>query len=280
VTWSDDDHQYTAWGDGDGFEGASRFGYGFAKLEGAPESYAATDLGEFSPGGGGGKISGVISLGGVLYVTFNKEDGSPPTIALRKSVDKGSTISGDIFTFGNSNQEPLRFVNMGKDFADDRDGYVYVAGENRTTNDDLYLWRVSVAGIETLGNWEVFSGTPSNPAWSSTFADKTTVFNRANGVIAASMIYYPSLQKFILTTHDNAGDLRAWSIHSANNPWGPWTQIAEYTTWCSFGVANTLFKSLAPKWLDQGTPGVFWMTFSGSGAFDRFNLIKGTFTLE
>ena len=37
ITWSDDDHQYTAWGDGGGFGGTNRNGrvsLGFARVEG------------------------------------------------------------------------------------------------------------------------------------------------------------------------------------------------------------------------------------------------------
>src|SRR6267378_8538573 len=76
VTWSADDNLYAAWGDGGGFEGTDREGrvaLGFAKIEGSPEQFAATNL------NGGkaalhppsfpkqGKTGGILAVGARLY---------------------------------------------------------------------------------------------------------------------------------------------------------------------------------------------------------------------
>jgi hypothetical protein len=47
ITWSADDHQYTAWGDGGGFAGTDvrdRVSLGFARLEGPAATYRARDV--------------------------------------------------------------------------------------------------------------------------------------------------------------------------------------------------------------------------------------------
>jgi hypothetical protein len=74
ITWADDDHQYTSWGDGGGFGGSNsdgRVSLGVARVEGGETSYKA-----FNVWGGkmpeyasqfGGKSYGIISIEGVLF---------------------------------------------------------------------------------------------------------------------------------------------------------------------------------------------------------------------
>ena len=56
ITWSDDDHQYTVWGDGGGFGGDNtkgRVSMGVARIEGTQEDYRAFNLnGGVSPESG------------------------------------------------------------------------------------------------------------------------------------------------------------------------------------------------------------------------------------
>src|SRR5215217_3548353 len=47
ITWSADDHQYTAWGDGGGFAGTDvqgRVSLGFGRVEGPAATYRARDV--------------------------------------------------------------------------------------------------------------------------------------------------------------------------------------------------------------------------------------------
>jgi len=75
ITWADDDHQYTAWGDGGGFGGTNsegRVSLGVARVEGSATSYNGTNVwGGKSPENPSqfkGKSYGIISVGGVLYM--------------------------------------------------------------------------------------------------------------------------------------------------------------------------------------------------------------------
>ena len=47
ITWADDDHQYTTWGDGGGFEGTNvtgRVTFGVARIEGGHEDYTGINI--------------------------------------------------------------------------------------------------------------------------------------------------------------------------------------------------------------------------------------------
>ncbi|MGH7549851.1 MAG: hypothetical protein ACREK3_03755, partial [Gemmatimonadota bacterium] len=74
VTWADDDHQYTTWGDGGGFggtEGDGRVSLGVARVTGGRGDYTGKNLwGGADPvieAGFGGKSYGIVSIDGVLY---------------------------------------------------------------------------------------------------------------------------------------------------------------------------------------------------------------------
>ncbi len=75
ITWADDDHQYSAWGDGGGFGGSDergRVSLGVAKIQGAFEDYEPLNIwgghnasyaADFE-----GKSYGIIFIDGVLYM--------------------------------------------------------------------------------------------------------------------------------------------------------------------------------------------------------------------
>ena len=75
ITWGDDDHLYTAYGDGTGFEPKvpEKLSLGFAKVSGAPPDVVGVNIrsptGELKgPGASGGKASGLLRVEGVLYL--------------------------------------------------------------------------------------------------------------------------------------------------------------------------------------------------------------------
>src|SRR5207245_6882564 len=75
LTWADDDLQYTAYGDGWGFEPfvPQKLGLGFARVEGDPPNFHGENLrsptGEqIGDGAKAKKASGILCAGGVLYL--------------------------------------------------------------------------------------------------------------------------------------------------------------------------------------------------------------------
>ena len=279
LTWADDGHQYTAWGDGDGFE-SERFGHGIARLEGLPTAYTATHRGEFVPGGGGPKIASMLSLGGVLYLWIYNLD-TPRTYSLARSTDRGLTYT-TLFTFDNSPYQPSLWVQRGQDHQSAVDGYVYMTSEepDSPTSGEVYLYRVPESQVESQAAYEVFVGTPEFPAWSANLANAQSVVSLSTAWLP-TIVFIPRLDQYILTVGYATDDVGPWGIHKADQPWGPWTEIASYTNWCSFGgmVSEMLHRWISPAWIStDGSE--FWMTFSATDQWDRLNLIRGTLELE
>ena len=103
ITWSDDDHQYTFWGDGGAFGGTNgncRASLGVARIEGDWTAYAADPLAHSfnvwgcngassvclgpvvstcaaeHPADFGGKSYGIISVAGILYAWWGPGSGN------------------------------------------------------------------------------------------------------------------------------------------------------------------------------------------------------------
>lgn len=279
LTWADDGHQYTAWGDGDGFE-SERFGHGIVRLEGLPTGYTATHRGEFVPGGGGPKITSMLSIGGVLYLWLYNLD-VPRTYSLARSDDDGLTYTV-LFTFDNAPFQPNLWVQRGQDHQAADDGFVYMTSEEPDSpmSGDVYLYRVPESQIESMGAYEVFSGTPAIPAWSSDLTNAQSVI-ALDVAWLPTITFIPQLDQYILAAGHAANDVGPWGIYKADQPWGPWVEIASYTDWCGFGgtVTEMLHRWISPAWI-SANGSEFWMVFSGTDTWDRLNLIGGTFSLE
>lgn len=75
ITWADDNHQYTTWGDGGGFEGTDsdgRVSLGVARVEGTSDNYRGRNIwgGQHAenPAQFEGKSYGILSVGDILYL--------------------------------------------------------------------------------------------------------------------------------------------------------------------------------------------------------------------
>ena len=81
MTWADDGHQYTAWGDGGGFGGTNsdgRSSLGVARVEGDWDDYRGYNVWGGKdpevPATFGGKSYGILSVGGVLSMWLAPDD--------------------------------------------------------------------------------------------------------------------------------------------------------------------------------------------------------------
>jgi len=153
----------------------------------------------------------------------------------------------------------------------------------------IHLIRAPTSGLETQGNWEYFSGTPSNPSWSKDVQDRAAVFEDPGGTAlarSATITYIPPVDQYVLIWHPEGGNYAAWEMYVSDNPYGSWTKVASYTDWCgdSGESEGPLHKHLAPKWIGEISNGEleFWLVWSGSGQdpADAFNLRKGIFNVQ
>ena len=325
TTWSDDDSQYTSLGDGKGWEDSTEWNTRVYRLTGDAPSFTPVFL--------SGYLDipyatqhwygyGIVSVGGTLYqwigyltktglirfigsklvystdhgATWKNHDGS--AMSVPESPDASS-----MFTWGNSDDSfsLIGTVQMGKDYSENTDGYVYIFAPNGNTDSlmrQLIMARVPVDEILTEGSYEYRTAT----GWSSTFADRSPIYTFPSGWVGSdfayawhpAITYIPQLRLYLMaaggTAKNNGTLFNAESylgMYTAPEPWGPWTQVYEDTTWyAGVDTATRLYEPvIAPKWV--GSDGLsFWLVFSDAKGWPgtlpnyKFNLSEVTLTVD
>jgi hypothetical protein len=302
VTWADDDHQYTSWGDGPGFDpNGDRMSLGFARVEGEKDNYQGVNLwgGPFD-----GKSYGIISIQGILYAWWGPGSGRTSYGETRMliSSDKGNSWTQSSWDFTDVDQDLIMptILNFGKDNAGARDNYVYhyfirkepvdtsglgihKGGSPATGKIDLA--RVPNDQLMDIAAYEFFAGLDGagDPTWSSDASQRVPVFEDSNGVgWNLSANYNAGLGRYMLMTQHTAHPAGLMGLFDAPEPWGPWTTI-EYHDTVPFGDGhvsdNTFFWTFSNKW--ASADGLdFVMIFSGINSNDTWNTVEGTFVLR
>src|SRR5262249_34939212 len=128
LTWADDGHQYTAYGDGRGFEPfvPKKVSLGLARVEGGPPEFKGFNIpsptGEqLGDGAKGKKASGLLCVDGILYLWTRNANNSQ----LAWSKDHAKTWTWADWKFTESFGCPT-FLNFGQNYAGARDEFVYV----------------------------------------------------------------------------------------------------------------------------------------------------------
>lgn len=132
VTWSDDDAQYTSYGDGWGFEPRTerKLRMGFARIEAPPDHFRGINIrstGErIGDGAKSAKASGMLMVDGVLYMLVRNAGNSQ----LLWSKDHGRSWESG-FKLESGFGSPT-FLNFGRNYAGARDnfGYILFAGRS------------------------------------------------------------------------------------------------------------------------------------------------------
>jgi hypothetical protein len=298
VTWSDDDHQYVAWGDGLGFTGSGpKISLGVSRLVGDFGNYVGTDLWGIPTTGEGGKSYGIVSIGGVLSMWFGP--GSNTTSynwqKLKASFDHGVTWTDASWSFPKSTLLIMPTIcNFGKDYAGARDDYVYSyfirlqgdpgsLGVHRPGMIDLA--RVHKDYILDQSHHEFLAGFDANgvPTWTASTdpAHRRPVFEDLEGVgWNLSVSYNPGLKRYILATEHTASFSAKVGFFEAPQPWGPWKTIEYYENWGSDSgisdVNKSFFWNFANKWLSADGRD-FVCVFTGTNNLDSLNLVRGQF---
>ena len=308
ITWAEDNHQYTSWGDGGGFGGTNsdgRVSMGVGRVEGSKDSYQGFNVwggkNPENPATFAGKAYGILSIGGVLYMwrTGDGSEGSAFTLQeVYQSTNHGASwqYAGVRFTQsdfpGSKGFFAPTFLNFGKDYQGARDSYVYsYAPENQNDNwnvqkpGKITLMRVLQSQIIQKNAYEYFAGTDGGgvPIWTSTIANRVPVFeDSGNGVMRTSVSYNPGLGRYILMTQQidrySSGNGHM-GIYDAPEPWGPWTTVLFANHW-SLGIQNgnkTVYWNFSNKWLSENGEN-FVMVYTGPGG-DSWGTIEGSFTV-
>lgn len=288
VTWAADGNLYTSWGDGGGFGGTNsngRVSLGVARVSGSATSYSGTNmfggLNPQAPATFDGKANGILSVGGVLYMAV-VEQNQWLRLKVVRSTDNGRTwdwnSQGWHFAEPDGAFSDMTFLTFGQDYAGARDGYVYVYSQdqrNQSFSTDVAMARVPVGQIQNRSAYEYFAGlNGGNPTWTTNVNQRQPVFSDPNGVMfGVRVMYNPGLNRYLLTvTHNQSG---GWGMFDAPEPWGPWTTVGYWNNWIDSGYKFGF--SINQKWMSADGKTAH-MTFSGTGAWDAFQVMKATFS--
>jgi hypothetical protein len=251
VTWADDDAQYTAYGDGFGFEPfvERKLSLGFAKILGTPENFQGVNVrsatGERTGSGAKGlKASGMLMVGGVLYMWARNAGNAQ----LAWSADKGQTWQWG-FRLETSFASPA-FLNAGRNYAAGQDAYVYTysqSGDNAYESQDaLVLARSPADRIRDRNSYEFFGGMDGagRPRWTPDVNREAPVFQFAGHCQRVDAVYNPLLKRYMLALGYNHSG--GWGIYEAPKPWGPWSTVFHTDYW---GLGGTHGYRLPAKWI-------------------------------
>jgi hypothetical protein len=270
ITWGEDDHLYTAYGDGWGFKPTTekKLSLGIARVAGTPDAFKGTNIRSPSiertgDGPKGPKASGLIMVDGTLYMWVRNTNNS----TLCWSEDGGSTWQWG-FTFTTSFGCPT-FLNFGPNYSGARDSYVYTYSQDGPgayePYDGLVLARVPADRIREQSAYSYFAGFDSSgkPVWTDQLSGRKPVFNYPGHCERADVVFSPGINRYLLALSFGSGE--GWGIFDAPEPWGPWT-TAFYTP--DWGLGQTHGYRLPAKWLSKDGRSMY-VVFSGRRYQDR-----------
>ena len=298
ITWADNGHQYTSWGDGGGFGGTDDLGresLGVARVEGAESGYTG-----FNRFGGvnqefsssiEGKTYGMVSINGTLYmwVSPGSDTNNYSQARLYYSTNHGGTWTSSNVLWTQSQGVVLpTILQFGQDYAGARDGYVYsyfinlknTGGLGIQTPGEIVLARVPVASILNQAAYEWYSGMNAGiPTWASSIGQRQPVFRDPNGVgWTIAVLYNAGLYRYLLTTEHSASFQGKLGCFDSAEPWGPWTTVSYMNSFGSPTISSdTFFWNFSNKWMSQDGK-QFVMVFSGINSNDSWNTVEGQFT--
>jgi CubicO group peptidase (beta-lactamase class C family) len=279
LTWADDGHQYTAYGDGWGFEPfvPKKLGLGFARIEGDPPGFRGINVP--SPTGeqlGGGakskKASGLLCVAGVLYL-WTRNAGNAQ---LAWSKDHGQTWAWADWRFTTSFGCPT-FLNFGPNYSGARDDWVYVYSPDADSAyqpaDRMVLARVPKGKITERRAYEFFVGLDEKrrPLWSAEDTDRGAVFTHKGRCYRSGITFNAGLKRYLWVqtipgTEGQKADTRfegGFAVYDASEPWGPWTTVYFTEKW-DVGPGDT--ASFPTKWMSVDGKTI-QLVFSGDDHF-------------
>jgi CubicO group peptidase (beta-lactamase class C family) len=278
LTWADDDHLYTAYGDGTGFAPPvpEKLSLGFARIEGGPADFRGINIrsatGERKGDGPKGlKASGLLMVDGVLYLWVRNAGNAQ----LAWSGDRGTTWSWADWKLTAGFGCPT-FLNFGRDYAGARDEYVYIYSHDSDSAyepaDRVVLARVPKGRIRDRDAYEFFQGLrpDGSPSWTADPAGRGAAFANPGRCYRVGVSYDAGLGRYLLCQSGADRSVKAgFGIYDAPEPWGPWTTVYRSDAW---DVDPGESCSFPTKWMSaDGT--TLHLVFSGD---DSFSVRKAT----
>jgi hypothetical protein len=226
--------------------------------------------------------------------TWHNQDGSTPVVW-----EDWTKRSRETLVFLEEDQEALSLLTvlqMGKNYAHNRDGFIYVYAPNGITDgtmNELVMFRVPKRQILDRGAYEYFAGlrADGNATWSKDTQSRKPVHTFPRGWVNTmvhpyawhpSVVYNAPLGLYMMANWgmgtgtaeiDPFSGVKvdsAWfakpsylGFWVAQNPWGPWEQIHEETAWMpeADAAARAYEPQIAPKWIAPDGKS-FWLVWT------------------
>jgi CubicO group peptidase (beta-lactamase class C family) len=274
LTWADDDHLYTAYGDGWGFDPRvpEKLSLGIARIEHGPADFTGINVRSPSieqkgDGKAGKKASGLLMVDGVLYLWVRNAGNAQ----LAWSNDHGKAWMWSDWKFTTSFGCPT-FLNFGKNYAGARDDYVYVYSHDQDSAylpaDRMVLARVPKGRIKDRAAYEFFKtlGAENRPVWSADLNERGAAFTHPGNCYRSGISYNAGLKRYLWCQILPGKDPRfagGFGVYDAPEPWGPWT-TAYFTENWDVGPGET--SSFPTKWMSADGK-TLYLVFSGGDNF-------------
>jgi CubicO group peptidase (beta-lactamase class C family) len=251
LTWGDDGDQYTAYGDGWGFEPRvpEKLSLGLARVLGDPPDFRGVNVRSASgeqkgDGRAGKKASGILMVDGVLYLWARNAGNSQ----LAWSADHCQTWTWADWKFTESFGCPT-FLNFGRNYAGARDEFVYVYSPDADgaydPADRMVLARVPKARVRERDAYEYFRGLDpaGKPLWTREVRQRGAVLTNPGRCYRSAVTYDAGLKRYLWcqTLPQGARGPYGLTVYDAPEPWGPWTTAFAAEKWdmdagesCSF----------------------------------------------
>jgi len=221
--------------------------------------------------------------------TWRNQDGTYPVVWEDWSMQSRGRLV--FFREPDESFSLLSVLQMGCDYAANRDGYVYVYGLNGNVDgrmNELVMFRVPLAELLDRRAYEYFGGRSGDgrARWVKDIESRAVVHtfprgwvNRRNlfpdGLVEESwlpsVVYNEPLSLYLMasagigcaadgTEYGKPSYLGLWV---SSTPWGPWRQIHEETAWMPGGdvAARAYGARIAPQWIARDGRS-FWLVWA------------------
>ncbi|HEX4591564.1 MAG TPA: DUF4185 domain-containing protein, partial [Gemmataceae bacterium] len=184
-------------------------------------------------------------------VTWKNQDGTSPVVF--ETWDGRSRKNMVFFNEPGDCFSLLTILQMGKGYAHNRDGFVYVYSPNGNvegTMNQLVMFRVPKDKLPDRGEYEYFAGRNDDGGakWSRRIEDRRPVHTFPAGWVNKlehpyswhpSVVYDEPLGVYLMANWGiGTNETGRWftkpsylGVFVADHPWGPWRQVHEDTAW-------------------------------------------------
>ncbi len=297
-TWADDDNLYVSWGDGCGpgqTWGAQYFNFfstdaGVAVLEGTlpnitncgspftcvksihvPDSVGwVSELENDKP-------SSLLYCNNRLFFAGHKPFGDPDSGYIAYSEDYGTTwttVPNTPWTKANDSRfRVLMYINMGKNYELNTDGYVYAFGMGKEWDwfeHTVYLCRVPKPQIADYSQYTYLAGWTDmeEPLWTGDQSAALPLDGMYTETMGSAM-YHAGAQHYLFISGEG--------FRAAQKPWGPWYSVEYLDSEYNSSWEDGYMPALIPK--DAG-PDDFYFAKAGSETTLGYNFHLGKAVLQ